>query len=499
MVQFTPAQWSQLLDYLQKKHTTICRQWFHDDLMPGRLDGGVLEIHTAKPVQRDYLENRCKEPFVDAAQQVTGQLVAARFVCERDDVAEPALPEGGDSASTPGSNDTRHPAGPGYAPPPVPDALSRPPRTGRSAAAAFGSDAHASADVAELFDGESMVLSPDHTFENFVPGPENQLAHAAALAVAEEPGVAYNPLFVHGGVGLGKTHLLQAIGQAILDVRPDTRILYVSCDDFITQFIACVQRGKMAAFRDRYRNIDLMMIDDVHLLTTRDRTQEEFHHTFNALKQQGRQIVLSSDAPPHEIPNLEARLVSRLGSGLVAQVSPPGYETRVAILEAKAKMRGFVVPPEVIAYLANRLDNNARELEGAICTLHGHVVLMNQPLTLELTRSIYQDAAPPRPKMNRATLDHIVDAVTGYYNVKFSDLQSRKRPKSITEPRQICMWLARQRTGFSLEEIGGYFGGRDHTTVMHSLNVVENRKSTEEQYARQVDTLLAEIDGRVAV
>ena len=495
MVQFTPAQWNELLEYLQKKHTSICRQWFHDDLTPGRLNGGVLEIHTAKPVQRDYLESRCKEPFVDAAQQVTGQLVAARFVCERDDADGPVDPDVRGEAPAPGLDDARHPAGPGFAPPRVPDALSRP-SAARPRTTARG---EASANDDELFDGESMVLSPDHTFENFVPGPENQLAHAAALSVAEEPGTAYNPLFVHGGVGLGKTHLLQAIGQAILDARPDTRVLYVSCDDFITQFIACVTRGKMAAFRDRYRNIDLLMIDDIHLLTTRDRTQEEFHHTFNSLKQQGRQIVLSSDAPPHEIPNLEARLVSRMGSGLVAQVSPPGFETRVAILEAKAKMRGFVVPPEVIAYLANRLDSNARELEGAICTLHGHVVLMNQPLTLELTRSIYRDAAPPRPKMNRATLDHIVDAVTGYYNVKFSDLQSRKRPKSITEPRQICMWLARQRTGFSLEEIGGYFGGRDHTTVMHSLNVVENRKSTEEQYARQVDTLLAEVDGRVAV
>ena len=492
MVQFTPAQWSELLEYLQKKHTSICRQWFHDDLTPGRLNGGVLEIHTAKPVQRDYLESRCKEPFVDAAQQVTGQLVAARFVCERDDAAESlAPPATGGPALDPGLDEARHPAGPGYAPPRLPAALSR--------AANAGRGADSSADDEELFDGESMVLSPDHTFENFVPGPENQLAHAAALAVAKEPGTAYNPLFIHGGVGLGKTHLLQAIGQAILDARPDTRVLYVSCDDFITQFIACVQRGKMAAFRDRYRNIDLLMIDDIHLLTTLNRTQEEFHHTFNALKQHDRQIVLSSDAPPHEIPHLEDRLISRLGSGLVAQVSPPGYETRVAILKAKAKMRGFVVPPEIIAYLANRLDSNARELEGAICTLHGHVVLMNQPLTLELTRSIYQDAAPPRPKMNRATLDHIVDAVTGYYNVKFSDLQSRKRPKSITEPRQICMWLARQRTGFSLEEIGGYFGGRDHTTVMHSLNVVENRKSTEEQYARQVDTLLADVDGRVAV
>ncbi len=485
MVQFTPAQWTQLLDYLQKKHTPICRQWFHDDLTAGRLNGGVLEIHTATPVQRTYLENRCKEPFVDAAQHVTGQLVAARFVCDRD----PATPDHEEPVSAP-----PHPAGPGFNPPPVPAELAQP-RPRRAP------DAPASADLDEdeLFDGESMVLSPDHAFENFVPGPENQLAHAAALAVAKEPGTAYNPLFIHGGVGLGKTHLLQAIGQAILEARPDTRVLYVSCDDFITQFIACVQRGKMKAFRNRYRNIDLLMIDDIHLLTTRDRTQEEFHHTFNALKQNDRQIVLSSDAPPHEIPHLEDRLISRLGSGLVAQVSPPGYETRVAILEAKAKMRGFAVPPEVIAYLAQRLDSNARELEGAICTLHGHVVLMNQPLTLELTRSIYQDAAPPRPKMNRATLDHIVDAVTGYYNVKFSDLQSRKRPKSITEPRQICMWLARQRTGFSLEEIGGYFGGRDHTTVMHSLNVVENRKSTEEQYARQVETLLAEVDGRVAV
>lgn len=472
MPRFDTNHWEQMLDVLRERHAGICRQWFVDDLQAGNLVGGLLDIHTATPVQQNYLQKRCLGPFNEAAQAVTGQLVAVRFVFESQPPAdEPGQGPAGD-------------ARPAEAPP----SFSEPASPLRRA------DAPPAAD----FESDSMVLSPDYSFDNFITGPNNQLACAAAIAVANKPGVTYNPLFIHGGVGLGKTHLLQSICQSILSQNPRTRILYVSCDAFMNQFIACVTAGKMSQFRHHYRHVDLLVIDDIHFLAGRDRCQEEFFHTFNELYQSNRQIVLSSDAAPHEIPNLEERLVSRFGWGLVAPVTKPGYDTRVAILKAKAKLRNFDVPPSIIELLARKIDSNARELEGAIVNLQAHAQLMKRPVDPDLAREALGEAAAPT-HANRATLQHIVEAVTDFYNVKLQDLQSRRRYKSITEPRQICMYLARRRTRFSLEEIGGYFGGRDHTTVMHSIDVVKTRLEAEEGFPSQIDHLLQRIDDSTGV
>ena len=518
MKRFDAELWGQLLDILKQRHGPICRQWFYEDLEPGRLDGGLLEILTATPVQQNYLQKRCLEPFTEAAQAVTQQLVAVRFVCELTPMAGPgpvepsanaleaSLPSVSASADedSPAEEDsprretepTYHdeemtldqpsPAADDGPPPAVLKAASDPvpPPASPSPRPPLPAGDH---------DADSMVLSPDYSFDNFITGPNNQLACAAAVAVANQPGTAYNPLFIHGGVGLGKTHLLQSICQSILAKNPRTRMLYVSCDAFMNQFIACVKAGKMSDFRHHYRDVDLLVIDDIHFLAERERSQEEFFHTFNQLYQSNRQIVLSSDAAPHEIPNLEERLVSRFSWGLVAHVSKPGYETRVAILQAKAALRGFKVPPEVIDLIARKVDSNARELEGAIVNLQGHAQLMKRDVDLALAREALGEPAMPA-QANRATLQHIVEVVTRYYDVKLIDLQSRRRHKSIVEPRQVCMWLARKRTRFSLEEIGGYFGGRDHTTVMHSIDVVENRMNQEEGFTPQVTTMLDELD-----
>ena len=490
MAKFDATLWQKMLGVLKERHATICRQWFVEDLEPGSLDGGLLEIHTATPVQQNYLQKRCLEPFTEAVQEVTAQLVAVRFVCEaaaavsEPDVTdlEAELPPATPTRAANGQAETADASTAGSAasqavPTPGPAALS---------------SLH-ELDHTVDFESESMVLSPDYSFDNFITGPNNQLAYAAAVAVANQPGVAYNPLFIHGGVGLGKTHLLQSICQSILSQNPRTRILYVSCDAFMNQFIACVQAGKMNEFRHHYRHVDLLVIDDIHFLANRERSQEEFFHTFNELYQSNRQIVLSSDAPPHEIPNLEERLVSRFNWGLVATVSKPSYETRVAILKAKSQLRGFDVPLDVIEFIARKVDSNARELEGAIVTLQGHAQLMKRPVDLSLAREAMGEPAAPA-QANRATLQHIVEAVTEYFNVKLQDLQSRRRYKSITEPRQVCMYLARQRTRFSLEEIGGYFGGRDHTTVMHSIDVVKARIDSEDGFAEQINHLLQLID-----
>ena len=241
----------------------------------------------------------------------------------------------------------------------------------------------------------------------------------------------------------------------------------------------------MSSFRDRYRHVDLLVIDDIQFLANRDRSQEEFFHTFNALYQNTKQIVLSSDRAPSEIPQLEERLVSRFGWGLVTSVARPDYETRLAIVRAKAQVRGLDLPDDVICYIATRIDSNAREMEGAITTIQGHAALQHKPLDLALARKALGEQEPVAGKA-QITLQVIIDAVTRYYNVRLGDLQSKRRHKSITEPRQICMWLARKHTRFSLEEIGGYFGGRDHTTVMHSIRTVESRMSMEQTYAQQV-------------
>ena len=334
---------------------------------------------------------------------------------------------------------------------------------------------------------EQIVISPDYSFENFVTGPGNQLAYAAAIAVANQPGTAYNPLFIHGGVGLGKTHLLQAICQTIMQKNPRLRILYLSCDTFMNQFLDCVQSGKMNEFRHRYRHVDVLVIDDIHFLANRERTQEEFFHTFNALYQSNRQIILSSDSPPAEIPQLEERLVSRFQWGLVANVSKPDYETRVAIIRAKMKIRGLEIPDDVVAYMATRIDSNARELEGAITTIQGHAALQNKPVNLALAQQALGDSGVHGG--SQITIQHIISAVTDFYNVKLSDLQSKRRYKSITGPRQVCMWLARKRTRFSLEEIGIYFGGRDHTTVMHSIKTVDERVAADPTFLHQLEKL----------
>ena len=459
MTRLDSAQWQRLMNYLREHHGDICRQWF-EELEPIGVGSGLLEIQTSTNVQQNYLQNKCLDPFKDAAQHVTGALISVRFVSETTRAAaavadkQPALV--GERSSVGMAT--------GGVPRPLPDHL-----------------------VGD-FDAEPMVLSPDYSFDNFVSGPNNRLAYAAAVAVADQPGTAYNPLFIHGGVGLGKTHLLQAICQKILNANPDYHILYVSCDAFMNQFFECVRNGQMSEFHQRYRHVDMLVIDDIHFLADKERSQEEFFHTFNELYQHNKQLVLSSDAAPNEIPRLEERLVSRFNWGLVAQVGRPCFETRIAILKAKAELRGAVVPHEVLEFIASRVDSNARELEGAMTNLIGHAKLQSQPIDLSLARELL-GAEAALPRNNQITLQAIIDAVTQFYNVKLQDLQSRRRHKSITEPRQVCMWLARKNTRFSLEEIGGYFGGRDHTTVMHSIKTVDQRCQSNATYAAQVNQL----------
>ena len=484
--------WREMNEYLWEKHAPICRQWFAD-LQLHRLEQGLLEIRTGTAIQRNYLQKRCLEPFTEAAQQTSGQLIAVRFVHgpPREVAPEPAPAPAPGSAPGVEEQPVAEEAAP--AEPPAPRTSTddlRKLAAERSSAAREAEEAvfagatppEALSGGAELDDG--LILSPDHTFDQYVTGPNNELAFALCQSVAEAPATAYNPLFIHGGVGLGKTHLLQAVCLRILDRQPDYKIVYVSCERFTNQFLECVRNGRWGEFRLHYREADMLVIDDIHFLAEKERSQEEFFHTFNELHGQKKQIVLSSDAAPTEIPGLTERLISRFNWGVVAPVGTPSFETRIAILEAKAELRGLSVPRPVVEYMARRIDTNARELEGAITTLQAHAQLAKRPIDLELARRAMGD--PNVVTSGRVTLGRIVDVVCKFYSVKLSELQSKRRHKSIAEPRQVCMFIARQRTDLSLEDIGGHFGGRDHTTVMHSVQKITRKVKEDEVFAAQI-------------
>jgi chromosomal replication initiator protein len=296
--------------------------------------------------------------------------------------------------------------------------------------------------------------------------------------VVQHPGKAYNPLFIHGSVGLGKTHLIQAVCHALLERKRDTKVLYLNCESFTNDFIHALEHTELERFRNRYRYLDILVVDDIHFLANKDRTQEEFFHTFNTLYNAGKQIVLSSDSPPGEIPTLENRLVSRFRWGMVAEIEKPVYETRFSIVRRKARTMGVEMPEDAARFIAETVDSNIRELEGNVVKVVGSALIMERPVTLPLVKEVLRNAdnAPPR-----ITMEEIINATTRQYQVKVSELQSKKRTQSITLPRQICMFLARQLTGLSLEEIGGYLGGRDHTTVMYAVERVQELEQKDQR------------------
>ena len=332
------------------------------------------------------------------------------------------------------------------------------------------------------------ALNPDYTFENFVVGPCNRFVHAASLGVVENPGRAYNPLFVHGSCGMGKTHLLQAVCHSIQKLRPEADVRFLSCETFINHFISALGNGDLERFRNRYRGADLLVVDDIHLLAAKERTQEEFFHTFNTLYARRCQIVLSSDCPPKEFRQMQERLVSRFSGGLVAPIDPPCFETRSAILQRKARARGHDLPDDVIRFIAEGVRSSVRDLEGAVLKLLGYASISHRPVTLELAQEAMRDLFPA-PVIS-VSIDQILSSVARRFGVKVGDLQSKRRSQSIVLPRQVAMYLARRHTRYSLEEIGSLFGGKDHTTVLYALERVEERLRKDPPF-RNVLTLLS--------
>ncbi len=435
--------WQRIIQQVIAEGGNIIRPWF-TQLEPISLEHGLLEIEVPGPEEQQYCRKHAMRLFTEAAQGATGRLIGVSFLttAEAEQESGSYAPAHGQPVAKVGFEDTVH-------------------------------------------------FQDDYDFRNFVTGPCNRLAHAACVAVSESPGRAYNPLFIHGDVGLGKTHLLQATSKDICGSDPNSRICFLSCETFVNHFIEAVGNGQLHDFRYRYRHADVLVIDDIQFLSDHEQTQEEFFHTFNTLYQDHKQIILSSDRGPAELKNLEGRLISRFNWGLVARIDRPSYETRVAIVYKKARSRNIELPEDVACFLASKIESNTRELEGAISKVAMLAKVLDRPICLDLAEQAL--GGEPSARQREVTIEDILKTVTSHYNVRLADLQSKKRSRSIALPRQICMYLARTLTRHSLEEIGGYFGGRDHTTVLHANRTVESLRGKDVQFQATIDRLAGEV------
>ncbi len=337
----------------------------------------------------------------------------------------------------------------------------------------------------------NSTLNPNFTFDTFVEGKSNQLGRAAAMQVAENPGKGYNPLLIYGGVGLGKTHLMHAIGNMIIDHRPDANVVYLHSERFVAEMVKALQHNTINEFKRFYRSVDALLIDDIQFFAGKERSQEEFFHTFNALMEGEQQVIMTCDRYPKEVDGLEERLKSRFGWGLPVAIEPPELETRVAIMKKKAQLSGIDLPDEVAFFIAKRIRSNIRELEGALRRVIANAQFTGKPITLEFARDALRDLLAISDKL--VTIENIQKTVAEYYKIRVSDLHSKRRNRSITRPRQLAMALCKELTNHSLPEIGDAFGGRDHTTVIHACRKVEELRETDprtnEDYANLVRTL----------
>jgi len=421
------------------------------------VDDNRFTVAVPNGFAKDWLETRYRSLISQTLARVVGYTVQVDF-----EVREGLTPPAADNVDQPLAAASPD----GGAPPSVQHVRLEPGRVGGP-------------------EGASASLNPRYTFRNFIVGSANRLAHAASLSVAERPGHAYNPLFLYGGVGLGKTHLMHAIGNQVLARFPRKRVVYATSEKFTNEFITGIQQGKIDDFRNRYRRIDLLLIDDIQFIADKERTQEEFFHTFNAIHEDGKQIVLSSDRPPKLITTLEERLRSRFEWGLIADLTAPDLETRIAILRAKAEEQSVHIGADVLEFIARKVISNIRELEGALNRIVAYANMGGMPISIELAQAVLSNVLY-NPKRRLVTPERIVQAVSDYYSVELDQLKGQKRDRAIVTPRQIAMYLMRAETDVSLLRIGQELGGRDHSTVLHACDKIDRETQENEELRRDL-------------
>jgi chromosomal replication initiator protein len=439
--------------------------WLRDTQLVD-VDEQRFRIAVPNGFAKDWLESRYRSLISQTLARIVGYSVQVEFVIgttpesatEAEPVAAGVAAGAGTEASSSGSASRN-------GPPPRQQVRVEPTRLGG--------------------EGGSTYLNPRYTFANFIVGSANRLAHAASLSVAERPGHAYNPLFLYGGVGLGKTHLMHAIGNQVIAKFPRKRVVYATSEKFTNEFIASIQQGKIDEFRARYRRIDLLLIDDIQFIADKERTQEEFFHTFNAIHEDGKQIVLSSDRPPKAILTLEERLRSRFEWGLIADLTAPDLETRIAILRAKAEEGAVPVTSDVIEFIARKVVSNIRELEGALNRIVAYASMGAMPIGIELAQAVLSNVLY-NPKKRQVTPERIAKVVSEYYSVPMDVLAGQKRDKAIVVPRQIAMFLMREETDVSLLRIGAELGGRDHSTVLHACDKITREVAVNDELRREI-------------
>ncbi|MCB5935497.1 chromosomal replication initiator protein DnaA [Caldibacillus thermoamylovorans] len=435
--------WGKTLNVIEKKISKPSFETWLKSTKAIALNKNTLIVEAPNDFAREWLDGNYKEILTEILYELIGENMSLKFVIPESNMDDPII------------------VSPANKKPAKPEVIT---------------------------DSAQHMLNPKYTFETFVIGSGNRFAHAASLAVAEAPAKAYNPLFIYGGVGLGKTHLMHAIGHYVLEHNPMAKVVYLTSEKFTNEFINSIRDNRPDDFRNKYRSVDILLIDDIQFLAGKESTQEEFFHTFNTLHEENKQIIISSDRPPREIPTLEDRLRSRFEWGLITDITPPDLETRIAILRKKAKADGLDIPNEVMLYIANQIDSNIRELEGALIRVVAYSSLENKDINADLAAEALKSIIPSsKPRV--ITIQDIQRVVGEQFGVKLEDFSAKKRTKSIAFPRQIAMYLSRELTDFSLPKIGEEFGGRDHTTVIHAHEKISNLIKTDPQFQKQIQEL----------